>query len=41
MLLQNLPHQLVHLDIIPDAAPHHLCAFPMAHVHLDGFKAEF
>ena len=34
------PHQLVHLDTIPNAVPHHLRAYPVAHIHLEVFKAE-
>ena len=39
-VLQVYPHQLVHLDTIPNATPCHLRAYPVAHIHLDVFKAE-
>jgi Reverse transcriptase (RNA-dependent DNA polymerase) len=34
------PHRLIHLDIIPNAVLRHLRAYPVAHIHLDVFKAE-
>ena len=37
-ILKVYPHQLVHLDIIPNATPCHLRAYPVAHIHLDVFK---
>ena len=39
-ILKVYPHQLIHLDTIPNAAPQHLCTYPVAHTHLDVFKAE-
>ena len=39
-ILKVYPHQLVHLDIIPNATPFHLHAYPMANIHLDVFKAK-
>ena len=39
-ILKVYPHQLVHLDIIPNSTPCHLHCHPMAHIHLDVFKAK-
>ena len=39
-ILKVYPHRLIHLDIIPNAVPRHLRAYPVAHIHLDVFKAE-
>ena len=39
-ILKVYPHQLIHLDTIPKATPRHLCAYPVAHSHLEVFKAE-
>ena len=39
-ILKVYPHRLVHLDVIQNATPRHLCAYPVAHIHLDVFKAE-
>ena len=33
-------HCLVHLDVIPNAIPRHLRAYPVAQIHLEVFKAE-
>ena len=38
--LKVYTHQLVHLDTIPNATPCNLCAYPVAHIHLDVFKAK-
>ena len=39
-ILKVYPHCLIHLDIIPNAVPCHLCAYPVAHMHLNVFKTE-
>ena len=39
-ILKVYPHRLVHLDIVQNATPWHLCAYPVAHIHLEVFKAE-
>ena len=39
-ILKVYPHCLIHLDIIPNAVPRHLRAYPVAHMHLNVFKAE-
>ena len=39
-ILKVYPHRLVHLDIIPNATPCHLRAYPVACIHLDVFKTE-
>ena len=39
-ILKVYPHQLVHLDTIPNVTPCHLHAYHVAHIHLDVFKAE-
>ena len=39
-ILKVYPHRLVHLDIIQNATPQHLRAYPVAHIHLEVFKAE-
>ena len=39
-ILKVYPHQLVHLDILPNVTPHHLCAYPVANIHLNVFKAK-
>ena len=39
-ILKVYPYCLIHLDIIPNAIPCHLHAYPVAHLHLDVFKAE-
>ena len=39
-ILKVYPHRLVHLDVIQNTTPRHLCAYPVAHIHLDIFKAE-
>ena len=33
-------HCLVNLDVIPNAIPWHLQAYPVAHIHLEVFKAK-
>jgi hypothetical protein len=33
-------HRLVHLDVIPNAIPRHLQAYPVIHIHLEVFKAK-
>jgi hypothetical protein len=38
--LKVYPHRLVHLDVIPNAIPRHLRAYPVAHLHLEVFKTE-
>ena len=38
--LKVYPHRLVHLDVIPNAIPRHLRAYPVAQIHLEVFKAE-
>ena len=39
-ILKVYPHRLVHLDIVQNATPQHLRAYPVAHLHLEVFKAE-
>ena len=39
-ILKVYPQHLIHLDISLHAIPCHLCAYPVAHMHLDVFKAE-
>ena len=39
-ILKVYPHQLVHLDILPNVTPRHLYAYPVANIHLNVFKAE-
>ena len=39
-ILKVYPHRLVHLDVIQNPTPRHLHANPVAHIHLDVFKAE-
>jgi hypothetical protein len=39
-ILKVYPHRLVHLNIIPNVTPCHLRAYPVAHIHLDVFKAK-
>ena len=39
-ILKVYPHQLAHLDIVPNEAPCHLHAYHVAHIHLDVFKAK-
>ena len=39
-ILKVHPHRLIHLDIIPNAVPRHLHAYPVAHMHLNVFKAK-
>ena len=39
-ILKVYPHRLVHLDVIQNATPRHLRAYPVAHIHLEVFKAE-
>ena len=39
-ILKVSPHRLVHLDIIQNATPRHLCVYPVAHIHLEVFKAK-
>jgi hypothetical protein len=39
-ILKVYPYRLVHLDTIPNATPCHLHAYPVAHIHLDVFKAK-
>ena len=39
-ILKVYPHRLVHLDIVQNATPRHLRAYPVAHIHLEVFKAE-
>ena len=39
-ILKVYPHQLVHLDILPNVTPRHLRAYPVANIHLNVFKAE-
>ena len=39
-ILKVYPHQLVHLDILPNVTPCHLRAYPVANIHLNVFKAE-
>ena len=39
-ILKVYPHRLVYLDIIQNATPRHLRAYPVPHIHLDVFKAE-
>ena len=39
-ILKVYLHRLVHLDIIQNATPCHLHAYPVAHIHLEVFKAE-
>ena len=39
-ILKVYPHSLVHLDIQPNVTPWHLCACPVAYIHLHVFKAE-
>ena len=39
-ILKVYQHRLVHLDVIQNPTPRHLCAYPVAHIHLDVFKAE-
>ena len=39
-ILKVYPHRLVHLDIVQNATPQHLRAYPVAHIHLEVFKAE-
>jgi hypothetical protein len=39
-ILKVYPHRLVHLDVIQNVTPRHLRAYPVAHIHLDVFKAE-
>ena len=40
-ILKVYLYQLVHLDIIPNATLWHLSPYPVAHIHLDVFKAEY
>ena len=39
-MLKVYPHQLIHLDTIPNATPRHLRAYLVAHAHLDVVKSE-
>ena len=39
-ILKVYPHQLVHLDILPNVTPCHLRAYPVANIHLHVFKAK-
>ena len=39
-ILKVYPHRLVHLDVVQNATPQHLRAYPVAHTHLEVFKAE-
>ena len=39
-ILKVYPHRLVHMDVVQNATPRHLCAYPVAHIHLEVFKAE-
>ena len=39
-ILKVYPHRLIHLDIQPNVTPWHLRAYPVAHIHLEVFKAE-
>ena len=39
--LKVYPHRLVHLDVIPNAIPRHLRAYPVAHIHLEVFKPNY
>ena len=39
-ILKVYLHRLVHLDIIQNATPHHLHAYPVAHTHVEVFKVE-
>ena len=36
-ILKVYPHHLVYLDVVPNAIPKHLRAYPVAHIHLDVF----
>jgi hypothetical protein len=40
-ILKVYPHRLVHLDIIPNATPCHLRAYPAAHIHLMCLKPNY
>ena len=39
-ILKVYPHRLIHQDIIQNATPCHLHAYPVAHIHLEVFKAD-
>ena len=39
-ILKVYPYRLVHLDVIQNATPQHLRDCPVAHIHLEVFKAE-
>ena len=39
-ILKVYPHRLVHLDVIQNATPRYKLAYPVAHIHLEVFKAE-
>ena len=37
-ILKVYPHHLVHLDVLPNAIPRHLQAYPVAYLHLEVLK---
>jgi hypothetical protein len=39
-ILKVYPHCFVHLDVIPNAIPWHLKAYPVAHIHMECFKSQ-